>query len=121
MFLESCLKSSETTVLLCEWHRRMCFLDSLLDLYEVPTEAAEVEIPPLLFNRGWKGAALVAVLTVFCTTARKELNWCHKVYMELLVYGFFLDKDYFFTSTFTTEQEKLKNDLILFCGLILVH
>lgn len=70
---------------------------------------------------GWKGAALVAVLTMFCTIVRKSLTGVIKYIWNC----FYMDSYYvWITSLLLLSQQnknKLRNDLILFHGLVLVQ
>lgn len=45
----------------------------------------EAGVPPSLLRREWKGAALVAVSTMFWRTVRRELDWCHEIPMKRLL------------------------------------
>jgi len=98
--------SSETTLLLWERYRMVCWIASNTSKQSLQNK---VGVPPPLLSRERTGAALVAVLTMFWRTVRKELDWCHKIPMKSLLL-------YFHTPS-SPRKVEIWSD-ILFHGLV---
>lgn len=72
----------------CELSRILFMLSSRVGWWAAPATSQQSLERLQNDGGGWKAGALIAVLTMFCTTGRRELDWCHQIPMKWLLLDF---------------------------------